>query len=185
MSRTPPARGAPARLLAASLLAASMAAASLAGCASLPVLLGPAGASGGNSRLETAKRTGKIAVSSAGAGEAAKVISAYRASHGLGPVTADPGLDRAAQAQARAVAETGTLSHGDFAGRMVAFGIRGGAAENLAAGSDTVPDVVSRWRASPGHDANLLMPEATRIGLARADTPGVGWGRYWALVLAR
>src|SRR3954451_13120565 len=45
--------------------------------------------------------------------------------------------------------------------------------------------VIARWAASPGHNQNLLMPEARRIGLARADSPGLGYGRYWALVLAQ
>ena len=83
------------------------------------------------------------------------------------------------------MAEAGTLSHGRFAGRMDAFGIGGASAENLSAGSRTVDRVIARWAASPGHNQNLLMPEARRIGLARADSPGLGYGRYWALVLAQ
>lgn len=124
------------------------------------------------------------AVSVADAAEAAALISAYRASRGLGPVAADSRLNAAAEHQARAVAAAGTLSHGAFASRMSAYGVPGHAAENLTAGSRTVADAVARWRASPAHNDNLLMPQARRIGLARADSP-TRYGRYWALVLAQ
>ncbi len=97
----------------------------------------------------------------------------------------DPRLNQAAEVQARAVAEVGRLSHGNFASRMASFGVPGHAAENLSAGSRSVDQVVGRWKASPSHDENLLMPQARRIGLARADADGSPYGRYWALVLAQ
>jgi uncharacterized protein YkwD len=43
---------------------------------------------------------------------------------------------------------------------------------------------IARWEASPGHNGNLRLPQARRIGLARAESPGLGYDRYWALVLA-
>jgi uncharacterized protein YkwD len=127
----------------------------------------------------------QVSTSTSDAATAAALISQYRATHGLPPVSVDPRLTAAASAQARTVAEAGTLSHGRFAGRMDAFGIGGASAENLSAGSRTVDRVIARWAASPGHNQNLLMPEARRIGLARADSPRLGYGRYWALVLAQ
>ena len=123
-------------------------------------------------------------LSTAEAGEAARIISAYRASRGLSPVTVDARLNEAAEQQARVVAAAGTLTHGDFSSRVREFGIAGYAAENLVAGSATVGEADGRWKASPGPDANLLMPEARRIGLARADANG-GYGRDWALVLGQ
>ena len=118
------------------------------------------------------------------AATAAALISQYRAAHGLPPVAVDGKLNRAAEFQARAVAQAGSLSHGEFASRMASFGIRGAAAENLSAGTHSVDDAVARWRVSPAHNANLLMPEARHIGLARADAPS-RYGRYWALVLSQ
>jgi uncharacterized protein YkwD len=115
---------------------------------------------------------------------AARLISQYRATQGLGPVIVDARLNKAAEHQARAVAQTGILSHGEFTSRMAAYGIRGYRAENLAAGSDTVDDVIARWKASVGHNQNMLLPQVVRVGLARVDTPGSGWGKYWALVLS-
>jgi uncharacterized protein YkwD len=41
------------------------------------------------------------------------------------------------------------------------------------------------WKASPGHNGNLLLAGIHRIGVARIDTPGVGYGEYWALALSQ
>jgi uncharacterized protein YkwD len=127
----------------------------------------------------------KVSTSTAEASEAAAMISRYRLAQGLSPVTADARLNHAAEAQARAVAEAGQLSHGAFGTRMASFGVGGASAENLTAGSRSVAEAIARWKASPGHNGNLLMREARHIGLARADSPGAGYGRYWALVLAQ
>jgi uncharacterized protein YkwD len=123
----------------------------------------------------------KAAPRASDASAAAALISRYRAQYGLGPVRVDARLNSAAAHQAKAVAQGGWLSHGDFAGRMAAFGIRGKAAENLSAGIGSVEGVIAQWQGSSGHNANMLMPDFSRIGIARADS-----GRpYWALVLAR
>jgi uncharacterized protein YkwD len=116
---------------------------------------------------------------------AAALISQHRRAHGLGPVKVDPHLNAPALHQAQVVAQTGWLFHGEFASRMASYGIRGQAAENLSAGLWTVEQVIAQWKASPGHNSNLLLPAITRIGLARVDRPGSTHGRYWALVLAR
>ena len=129
--------------------------------------------------------SGQVSTNTSDAATAAALISQHRVAHGLSPVTVDLRLTEAATAQARTVAEAGTLSHGQFSSRMSAFGINGHAAENLSAGSRTVDQVIARWEASPGHNENLLLPQARRIGLARAESPGLGYGRYWALVLAQ
>ena len=131
-----------------------------------------------------APATPVLASSTGDAASAAALISAYRVSRGLSPVTVDSGLNRAAEHQARAVAAAGRLSHGSFAGRMNEYGIAGYSAENLAAGSSSVDGAIGQWKASPGHNSNLLMPQARRIGLARADANN-RYGRYWALVLGQ
>jgi len=125
-----------------------------------------------------------LASSTSDAAAAARLISAYRVSKGLSPVTVDPKLNEAAEYQARVVAAAGKLSHGNFASRMDKFGVMGYAAENLSAGSDTVDGAIGRWKSSPGHNVNLLMPQARKIGLARADANN-RYGRYWALVLGQ
>src|SRR3954471_14568503 len=116
--------------------------------------------------------TGKITTSSRDAGQAATMISRYRAAHGLGPVKVDAQLGRAAEHQARAVAMAGELTHGDFASRMKEYGMRGSAAEHLAAGEDTLEGAGYWGKSPPGHNATLRLADASRIGLVRADSTG-------------
>lgn len=129
------------------------------------------------------RETTQVAVGSSDAAQAAAMISAYRAAYGLGPVVVDGRLNQAAQHQAREIAAAGSLSHGDFQGRVRAYGIRGTAAENLAAGTHTVADTVAMWKGSAGHSANMLIPEIRRIGIARVAAGG--YGSYWALVVSQ
>ena len=45
-------------------------------------------------------------------------------------------------------------------------------------------EAFSGWRSSAGHDANLLMVDATRFGIALAKNPSAVYGTYWAMVVA-
>jgi len=159
--------------LAAAVLGAAIVASATASCSSLMPASGP---------IAT-----KLVLASTASDEAqaATLISSYRAANGLSPVIADPTLARAAEVQARAVASVGALSHGDFASRMASLGIKGEAAENLSAGRNSVAAAIAGWKASPDHNENLLLARVRRIGIARIDTPGVGYHEYWVLVLAR
>src|SRR3954462_9950223 len=65
----------------------------------------------------------QVSPSTSDAATAAALISQYRATHGLPPVSVDPRLTAAASAQARTVAEAGTLSNGRFGKRRYAIGI--------------------------------------------------------------
>lgn len=121
-------------------------------------------------------------------GAAAEAISRYRAQHGLGPVTIDSRLIRAASFQAGANARAGRLSHeaaGSFDSRMAGAGFgKRYASENLSAGSETFDQVLARWKASPEHNRNMLMPQLRRVGIARVDAPDTRYKRFWALVMA-
>jgi uncharacterized protein YkwD len=150
----------------------------------LPAIILASAVSGCGSYLPLLSTPTTMSASVSEARAAATIISKYRAENGLGPVSLDERLNQAAEHQARAVAATGILSHGEFTSRMAQYGIRGYRAENLAAGSDSVADVIARWKASPSHNQNMLLPQVSRVGLARVETPGSGWGRYWALVLS-
>jgi uncharacterized protein YkwD len=141
----------------------------LAGCALTPTGRGP------------------VTISKHDAGEAARIISAYRAQKGLPAVQVDWALMGAAEEQARAVAAMDGLSHdaaGNFVGRMRRHGIKGAAAENLGAGAQSAGRALERWQASPSHNDNLLMPEARRIGLVAAHAPDTRYKYFWVLVLA-
>jgi uncharacterized protein YkwD len=119
---------------------------------------------------------------------AAAAISAYRVQHGLSPVVVDATLVKAAAFQAGNNARHGQLSHdvgGSFTSRMASAGLaRSWAAENLSAGSETLEQVLARWKASPEHNKNMLLPQIRRIGIARVDAPGTRYKRFWALVMA-
>ena len=119
---------------------------------------------------------------------AAAAISRYRAQHGLGPVSLDRSLITAASFQAQANARAGRLSHeiaGSFDSRMASAGFgKRYASENLSAGSDTFEQVLARWKASPEHNRNMLMPQLRRVGIARVDASATRYKRFWALVMA-
>lgn len=116
------------------------------------------------------------------ADKAARLITAYRASKGLGPLTVDEKLNKAAMVQAQNVAKTGELEHGNFQGRLVDAGITLTAAENLAARTGSVERAIEEWKTSPGHNRNMLKPEVTRMGLARADS-NAKYKDFWVLVV--
>ena len=109
-------------------------------------------------------------------------ISAYR-SYGLSAVTVDPKLTELAGQQANAMAERRSMDHNvyaSFRSRMASYGAAS-AAENLAMGTRTFGDTFSIWKSSSGHNANLLKPNVTRIGVASASRHGT---TYWASILA-
>lgn len=158
---------------AAPVLAAALTALMLAGCGGPTIL----------SEADNATR-GVILDEQA----AIAAISRYRAEHGLGPLVLDSGLVKAASYQAGTNARAGRLSHeigGTFTSRMSQAGLaKAYAAENLSAGSETFDQVLARWKASPEHNRNMLMPQLKRAGVARVDAPETRYKRYWALVMA-
>ncbi len=121
---------------------------------------------------------------------AASILNAYRATKGLSQVTVDPELSRVAQDQANAMAAADQLSHEvggrTFVQRMKASGFDPKiAVENVGAGYHTLAEAFSGWRDSPPHNANMLTPGVTRMGIATAFAPKSKYKVYWALVLAQ
>jgi hypothetical protein len=123
-------------------------------------------------------------------GEAVRILSDYRRKHGLGPVKLDPKLTRIAADHALKMASANKVAHvligeGSFARRLRVGGYDASvASENIGAGYDSLAEAFAGWRKSRGHNKNLLSPEITVIGIARADAPGSKYGTYWSLVLA-
>src|SRR6266487_578944 len=58
------------------------------------------------------------------------------------------------------------------------------AAENVGAGYHTLAEAFSGWRDSPSHRVNMLLPGATRMGIAAVYTPGSKYKVFWSLILA-
>ncbi|MDE2244023.1 MAG: CAP domain-containing protein [Bradyrhizobium sp.] len=115
----------------------------------------------------------------------AEMISDFRLQHGEHRVSTDPALIRIAREQAAAMAAKDTLDHdvlGRFSVRISPTGA-GRAAENIAYGYDNFPKTLNQWIESTGHRKNLLLHDATRVGVASAKSSATG-RTYWAMEIA-
>ena len=115
----------------------------------------------------------------------AELISGFRLKHGEVRVVRDATLDRIALEQARAMAAKDQLSHevlGPFT-RRVAPARAGRAAENIAYGYESFEKTLGQWIDSSGHRRNLLLRNASRVGIASARDAS-GKRTYWAMVIA-
>src|SRR5882724_13679357 len=115
----------------------------------------------------------------------AELISSFRLKHGEVRVTRDATLDRIALDQARAMAAKDQLSHevlGPFT-RRIAPARAGRAAENIAYGYEGFEKTLGQWIDSSGHRRNLLLHNASRVGIASARDAS-GKRTYWAMVIA-
>jgi len=115
----------------------------------------------------------------------AELISSFRLKHGEVRVVRDATLDRIAMDQARAMAAKDDLSHetlGPFNRRIAPAGA-GRAAENIAYGYDNFEKTLGQWIDSAGHRKNLLLHNASRIGIASAKNAS-GKRTYWAMEIA-
>jgi Cysteine-rich secretory protein family len=115
----------------------------------------------------------------------AEMISNFRMEHGEGRVTLDATLNRIAREQAAAMAEKNVLDHsvlGQFSARIAPSGSRR-AAENIAYGYDSFPKTLNQWIESPEHRKNLLLPNASRVGIASAKSTTTG-RTYWSMEIA-
>src|SRR3569833_1175300 len=113
----------------------------------------------------------------------AEQITAFRLKHGEVRVVRDAALDRIAADQAREMAAKDNLSHevlGLF-GKLIAPSMAGRAAENIAYGYDNFEKTLGQWINSPEHRKNLLLHNATKVGIASAPTAN-GKRTYWAMV---
>jgi Cysteine-rich secretory protein family len=121
----------------------------------------------------------------ASADSPAELISKFRLDHGEVRVTSDATLNRIAAEQARAMAAKDNLSHealGSFTSR-IAPSRAGRAAENIAYGYDNFEKTLGQWINSSEHRKNLLLRNATRIGIASAKDAS-GKRTYWAMEIA-
>ena len=119
------------------------------------------------------------------AGSPAELISGFRLKNGEVRVVRDATLDRIALEQARAMAAKDDLSHevlGPFNKRVAPAGA-GRAAENIAYGYESFEKTLGQWIDSSGHRKNLLLHNASRVGVASAKDAS-GKRTYWAMVIA-
>ncbi|MGO1502926.1 MAG: CAP domain-containing protein [Marinobacter sp.] len=107
------------------------------------------------------------------------------------PLSWDCKLTDAARAHSTDMVELEFFSHNGPEGREVSdrVGERNyswsAVGENIAAGQNSVDQVVDGWLSSPGHCANIMRAEFTEMGAARIEAPGSKYSPLWTQVFAR
>ena len=119
--------------------------------------------------------------------EARDWLTHYRQGRGLTPVRLDSSLTAMAQRQANVMAQQDVLSHSvdaSFASRVRGAGLSGHTAENVLYGAYTTEGAMTQWQHSPAHDANMRLENASRFGIAWAQSYGPKRRVYWAMAIA-
>jgi len=118
------------------------------------------------------------------------LVNAYRREKGLRPLKLQPALTEAARAHARDLAKWDRISHFGSDGsnpwdrvKRAGYSARL-AAENVGTGQVTIEEVINGWKASPGHNKNLLLPEAEHMGIALIQDARTEFKTFWTLVIA-
>jgi uncharacterized protein YkwD len=117
------------------------------------------------------------------------LINAYRKSKGLKPLTLNPELTAAAKAHSRDLAQWDRISHYGSDGsnpwdRVKRTGYHARlAAENVGTGQVDFQEVLRGWEESPGHNKNLLLPDARDMGIALVQDPKSEFKSFWTLVI--
>ena len=118
------------------------------------------------------------------------LVNAYRKEKGLRPLKLQPNLTEAARAHSRDLAKWDRISHFGSDGsnpwdRVKRAGYNAKvAAENVGTGQATIQEVLDGWKNSPGHNKNLLLPEAVHMGIALVRDPKTEFKTFWTLVVA-
>ncbi len=114
------------------------------------------------------------------------LINTYRQQNSLPALAASANLNRAASWLAVDMASLAYFSHTDSAGRSPSTraqncGYPSGAGENIAAGTvrDTAQEAFDAWKASSGHNANMLNSSYRMIGIARYYLVSAPYRWYW------
>jgi uncharacterized protein YkwD len=106
--------------------------------------------------------------------EVVRLTNELRRAHGLPAVQISEVLRRAARAHSDDMAIRRFFDHVDPNGRtpfdrMRAHGHARPAAENIAHGQHTPEEAMGAWLRSPGHRANLLLPDVRQLGVGLRD----------------
>ena len=97
----------------------------------------------------------------------------------------------AAAAHASDMASNNYFSHNSLDGRTAGQRISAAGyawtayGENIAAGQDSVAQVMSSWLNSPGHCANIMNGSYTEIGVSCVSSGSASYPSYWTMDLGR
>lgn len=113
---------------------------------------------------------------------ALSMINAYRQSKRLAPLSEDQALSSEAATIASGAARDDKSTFGQMPD--MAQGASGSARiVRVSAGYYTVAEAFSGWRGVPQHDAAMLAPNATRLGIATALASNAKYKVYWTLIV--
>lgn len=114
------------------------------------------------------------------------LINQYRAQNGRGALAYSGTLSAAANYHSWEMAEYNYFDHTlrggvTWAQNIANFGYTANTykAENIAAGYETAAAVFNAWKNSPGHNANMLSPNYTVIGIGRSYDVDATYDWYW------
>jgi uncharacterized protein YkwD len=116
-------------------------------------------------------------------------INEYRKKHGLKPLQLNTQLMLAAKEHSRDLAKWDRISHYGSDGsnpwdRVKRTGyVPKVTAENVGTGQASFDEVMKGWRESDGHNKNLLLADATQMGIALVQDPKTEFKTFWTLVL--
>ena len=94
----------------------------------------------------------------------AVLVNQYRASHGLPDLMVDTTIAGLADEHSAAMAQAGQLNHDDFPSRVRRSGLPM-CVENIGWNYRSPESQFDGWRASPGHNGNMLDPRVARMGI--------------------
>jgi uncharacterized protein YkwD len=121
--------------------------------------------------------------------KARDIINQYRHDKGLKPLKLNTELTDAAKAHSRDLAKWDRISHYGSDGsnpwdRVKRTGFKARlAAENVGTGQVDFLEVMRGWKDSPGHNKNLLLGDATHMGIALVQDPRTEFKSFWTLVI--
>jgi uncharacterized protein YkwD len=95
----------------------------------------------------------------------ADLINRYRQQHGLGRLMVADDLASMADQHTSQMADQRRLSHDGFRDRFDRTNAKI-CVENVGRSYPVAEALLDGWRASPGHDRNLLEPKVARMGIA-------------------
>jgi uncharacterized protein YkwD len=117
------------------------------------------------------------------------LINAYRKEMGLKPLKLNTALTEAAKNHSRDLAKWDRISHYGSDGsnpwdRVKRVGYNAKVtAENVGTGQVTVDEVMKGWQNSPGHNKNLLLTDASDMGIALVQDNKTEFKTFWTLVV--
>ncbi len=122
---------------------------------------------------------------------AREAINSYRFTKGLSPLRLDQKLENAARLHSIDMSNKDKVFHVNQDGkdpwdRVVAIGYTPEmATENLGGGQNDFKTLLKLWKASEQHNMNLILPDATDMGIALVHDKKTKLKTFWTLIIAK